>query len=133
MAPAPPPPGGRVNDGTVPPVGGGLTTNMDYSVYLRFFLALAFVVALIALVAWLGRRFGFLGAMRTAGQRARGRRLGIVESAPLDAKRRLVLVRCDDREHLVLLGPNSELLVESGIAPPASPPVTRPPGPETAP
>ena len=37
----------------------------------------------------------------------------------VDAKRRLVLVRRDDVEHLILLGPASDLVVERGIAMPA--------------
>jgi len=44
-----------------------------------------------------------------------GRRLAVIEVAAVDTKRRLVLLRRDDREHLVLLGANSELLIESGI------------------
>ena len=39
----------------------------------------------------------------------------MVETAAIDAKRRLVLLRRDGTEHLVLLGANTELLVESGI------------------
>jgi flagellar protein FliO/FliZ len=34
----------------------------------------------------------------------------------VDAKRRLVLVRRDDREHLLLLGATQDVVVESGIA-----------------
>jgi flagellar protein FliO/FliZ len=88
---------------------------MDLDVYLRFVLALVFVLALIGLIAWVGRRFGLLGRMGAV--RAANRRIGVVESVTLDAKRRLVLVRRDDIEHLVLLGPTSEVLVEGGIKP----------------
>ncbi|MGB1548152.1 MAG: flagellar biosynthesis protein FliO, partial [Alphaproteobacteria bacterium] len=50
--------------------------------------------------------------------RNRDRRLGVVEVLPVDARRRLVLLKKDDREHLVLLGPGQgpDLLVESGPA-----------------
>jgi flagellar protein FliO/FliZ len=94
---------------------------MSLDLYSRFLLALVFVVALIALLAWLARRFGFAG--RGAVGRA-GRRLTIVETTALDAKRRLVLVRRDDTEHLVLIGGESALVIESGIhrAPGAAPP-----------
>jgi flagellar protein FliO/FliZ len=34
---------------------------------------------------------------------------------PIDGKRRLVLLRRDGTEHLVLLGPDSALLIERGI------------------
>ncbi len=39
----------------------------------------------------------------------------------VDAKRRLVLIRRDDQEHLVLLGVNRDLVVESNVAPPPKP------------
>ncbi len=90
---------------------------MDWDVYFRFLLALVFVVALIGLVAWLARRYGVGGTLpRASGGR---RRLRIVETAAVDAKRRLVLLRRDDVEHLVLLGPGSETVIETRIAPPA--------------
>jgi flagellar protein FliO/FliZ len=40
-------------------------------------------------------------------------RLAITESLRIDEKRRLVLVRRDDSEHLVLLGASSDLLLET--------------------
>jgi flagellar protein FliO/FliZ len=88
---------------------------MELDSYLRFLLALVFVLALIALVSWLVRRFGLTGA--TAAPRSKaGRRLGIVEILPVDAKRRLILLKRDGVEHLVLLGSSSETLIESRIA-----------------
>lgn len=44
-----------------------------------------------------------------------GRRLGMVEAMTLDPKRRLVLIKRDSVEHLVLLGASTELLIESNI------------------
>ena len=58
--------------------------------------------ALAALLVplWLGAR-----VMRGRGPAGRpGRRLGIAEVIALDARRRLVLVRCDGREVLLLTG-----------------------------
>jgi flagellar biogenesis protein FliO len=58
-------------------------------------------------------------AMRMFNQRVRGRRgqrLGISEYHELDKTRRLVLVRRDDVEHLILIGGEQDLVVESGIA-----------------
>ncbi len=92
---------------------------MDLDTYFRFLIALVFVLALIGLLAWLARRYGFGGGAVARGA-GKSRRLAIVEVTALDAKRRLVLVRRDDVEHLVVLGAGSDLLVESGIpAPPA--------------
>jgi flagellar protein FliO/FliZ len=84
--------------------------------YLRFVSALVFVLALIGALAWAVRRFGLAG--RLGAPRSQGR-LSVVEVAALDARRRLVLVRRDTTEHLLLIGPTSELVVEAGIRPPA--------------
>lgn len=86
--------------------------------YFRFVLALVFVLALIGVLAALARRFnvGFPTPMRAG----KARRLSVVEVAPIDTRRRLVLVRRDNTEHLILLGASSELLIESGIAAPAT-------------
>ena len=86
--------------------------------YVRFLLALLFVLGLIGLLAFVLRRFG-MGAVRVSPAfRAKGRteqRLAVVEVAVVDARRRLVLVRRDDTEHLILLGQTTDLLIESGI------------------
>ncbi|MCB9958569.1 MAG: flagellar biosynthetic protein FliO [Rhodospirillaceae bacterium] len=89
---------------------------MDSPDYWRFVAALVFVLGLILAVAWVVRRAGLAGARRpTAG--GRGRRLAIVDTQVLDARRRLVLVRRDGVEHLLLLGVQGETVVESPIAP----------------
>jgi flagellar protein FliO/FliZ len=43
------------------------------------------------------------------------RRLQVIETLPLDIKRRLVIVRCDDNEHLLLLGPDQDIVVETRL------------------
>jgi flagellar protein FliO/FliZ len=90
----------------------------------RFAGALVLVLGLIFLCALAARRGGLIPTGR-AGRRAG--RIGVVESVALDAKRRLVLVRRDDREHLVVLGPAGDLVVERAIpAPPAAAPEPAP-------
>ena len=86
---------------------------MDLDLYSRFVLALVFILALIGGLAWLARRFG-LGGKLVQSPRG-GRRLAVVEVLALDARRKLVLLRRDSEEHLVMLGPNSDLLLEGGI------------------
>ncbi len=100
---------------------------MEIDVYFKFVLALVFVLGLIGGLAWAARRFGLGGRLTpNAGQ---ARRLAVVEVMPLDARRRLVLLRRDATEHLVLLGAGPDLLLESGIAAPRSPePVETPAG-----
>jgi flagellar protein FliO/FliZ len=82
---------------------------MDFELYLRFALALILVLGLIALLAWLLRRFG-MGVKMT-----KGRRLGVVEVQMLGPRHRLMLIRRDQVEHLVIVGPASETIVERGI------------------
>lgn len=82
---------------------------MDFDLYLRFALALILVLGLIALLAWLLRRFG-MGVKMT-----KGRRLGVTEVQMLGPRHRLMLIRRDEVEHLVIVGPASETVVESGI------------------
>ena len=84
---------------------------MSLDIYTRFVLALVAILVLLGLLAWLGRRFGLAGRPASGAKR----RLAIVEIAPIDGKRRLVLLRRDHTEHLVLLGPDSAIVVESGI------------------
>jgi flagellar protein FliO/FliZ len=83
--------------------------------YLRFLFALIFVLGLIGGLALLGKRFGF--GNRGPTPRGATKRLGIVETMALDPKRRIVLVRRDDTEHLILIGAAGEQVIESGIAP----------------
>jgi flagellar protein FliO/FliZ len=75
----------------------------------RMIGALVFVLALIGLAAWLMRRFG--PAMRLG----RTGRLGLVETIALDSRRRLVLVRRDNVEHLLMIGGAGDLVIERGI------------------
>jgi flagellar protein FliO/FliZ len=88
---------------------------MSADIYWRFLLALILVLALIFAVAWIARRLGVGGRFIATGGK---KRLAMVEVLPLDGRRRLVLVRRDGVEHLVLLGLNNDVLVESGIGSP---------------
>jgi flagellar protein FliO/FliZ len=88
--------------------------------YLRFAAALVAVIALIGLLAWIARRLGLGGA--STARVGRSRRLGLVETASLDAKVRLVLVRRDDVEHLILLAPDGARVVERAIQRASPPP-----------
>jgi flagellar biogenesis protein FliO len=77
--------------------------------YYGILLTILAVLALIIVI--------FL-ALRMFNRRVRGRRgqrLAISEYHELDKTRRLVLVRRDDVEHLILIGGEQDLVVESGI------------------
>lgn len=87
---------------------------MDIDSYFRYVLALLFVLGLILAASYAARRFG-LGVAIAPRARGQAKRLGVLEVATLDSRRRLVLVRRDGVEHLLLLGHNGETLVETGI------------------
>lgn len=85
---------------------------MEYADYIKSLLGLIFVLGLILLIAWAARRYGLGMATVRTGSR---RRLAVIESTTVDAKRRLVLVRRDGREHLLLVGGGSDLVIEKNI------------------
>ena len=80
---------------------------MDFLDWARALFALIATLALIGLAAYAARRFGMLD--NTAAKA--DRRLKVTESLMLDPRRRLVLVRLDGREHLLLLSPSRDLVV----------------------
>ncbi|MGH1479047.1 MAG: flagellar biosynthetic protein FliO [Geminicoccales bacterium] len=80
---------------------------------LRFILALALVLGLVAFFAWLAKRFRF-GSFVGAGSSSA--RLQVVESLALDPRRRLLIIRRDQQEHLLLLGPETGLVIETGFS-----------------
>lgn len=84
---------------------------MDLVSGLRFVLALVVVIGLIAGLAWILRKYGS-GRITMGGGKGR---LAVVESTHIDAKRRLVLIRRDGVEHLILLAPNAETVIETHI------------------
>lgn len=89
--------------------------------YLFWTLALVVLGLLISGGAWVVRTYlsGTSPSALLFKQKGE-RRLGVVEYVSIDAKRRLVLVRRDDSEHLLLTGGPVDLVVETGIASRAS-------------
>jgi hypothetical protein len=75
--------------------------------------AVLFVAALGALTVWAFRTF--FGRQSGHGFRPREKRLGVVEWATVDTKRKLLLVRRDDTEILVLIGGPVDVVLETGI------------------
>src|SRR5437763_1319812 len=84
------------------------------SLIVRFVVAFVIVLALIGLTFWLIRRFG-TARVGTAAQRGRQPRLAVIDAAPVDGRRRLVVVRRDNVEHLLLIGGPSDFVVEQNI------------------
>ena len=82
--------------------------------YFRIVFGLVVVIGLIGIAAVIARKAG-LASMPNIGTRRR--RMAVSETLALDARRRLIIVRCDDREHLILLGAQSETVVDNGLDP----------------
>lgn len=77
---------------------------MNFADLLRAVFALALTLGLVGLGAVALRRFGPDVLTRLAVQKRKERRLAVVESLVLDPTRRLVIVSCDGKERLLLLG-----------------------------
>src|SRR5438105_1796858 len=84
------------------------------STQLTFFFAFVVVLALIGAAAWLVRRFA---GNRLGANANRGRmpRLAVIDAAAVDGRRRLVLVRRDNIEHLLMIGGPTDIVVEQNI------------------
>jgi flagellar protein FliO/FliZ len=84
---------------------------VDWIDWARALFALIATLALIVGAAYAARR---LGMLQPGGQGPK--RLKVSESLMIDPRRRLVIVRCDGREHLLLLGPGGDVVVSEMAA-----------------
>jgi len=91
-------------------------TRMEFIDVLRYFGALLLVLAMVGGAGLLARRFGVPGVTKAAGVK----RLAVVETLMLGPRQRLIILRRDDVEHLVLSGPEGASVIESGIPAKAS-------------
>ena len=80
---------------------------------VNFVIAFAFVMLLIGAAAWLVRRFG--STRIDAAARGRQPRLAVIDSAAVDGRRKLVIIRRDNVEHLLMIGGPSDVVVETNI------------------
>ena len=84
-----------------------------------------FIIAGIVILALAAAGVGFFQYQRKGNGDTsrlfapRSRRLAYVERTALEGGRKLLLVRRDDVEHLILIGGPIDLVVELGIRPPA--------------
>ena len=90
---------------------------------IRAVAAFAVTLGALLLLAWALKRFA--GGAAQAGPLPD---LKVVGWRPLDQRRRMAVVRWGGREHLVILGPAGETLIDSRPAPvePAAPDKTAP-------
>ncbi len=111
-----------LRDQLTPILGEGAAVAISY--VLALLAVLLLIVVAVLLYRWLaGGRLSFRG-------KGHAPRLGIVDALPIDARRKLVLVRRDTVEHLILIGGANDLVVEPTIqrAAPARRPAEPAPG-----
>jgi flagellar biogenesis protein FliO len=94
----------------------------------RFVVAFMLVLGLIGAGALLWRRLG-VGPLSPVGPRGRQPRLAVIDAAPVDARRRLILIKRDNTEHLLMIGGPTDIVVESNIARTGTAAVSREPRP----
>ncbi len=99
---------------------------------VRFFLAFLVVLGLIGITAWAVRRLG-AGRMGGAGGRGRQPRLAVIDYAAVDGRRKLILVRRDNVEHLLMIGGPTDVVVEPNIVRAVAATAARPTGGVEAP
>ncbi|MEO8756483.1 MAG: hypothetical protein ABI398_01845 [Devosia sp.] len=87
--------------------------------------ALGIVLVLIVLGLWVLKLITS-GAARLGNTR---KRVSIVDTAIVDGKRKVVIIRRDNIEHLIMTGGPEDLIIESGIAVPEPAPLPRRPIP----
>ncbi len=97
---------------------------MEFTDLLRYVAALLMVLALIGGAGLAVRRFGMPGVVRPGALR----RLAVVETLMIGPRQRLFLISRDGVEHLVMAGPEGQVVIESGIESGIVPP----PAPGTA-
>lgn len=83
---------------------------MEMVDYSRFFVSLAFVIALIWAVAWLLKRFGLDKRLR--GATGQAGRMQVVDVLYMDPRRKLVLVRADHQEYVLMVAGDSVTVID---------------------
>lgn len=90
---------------------------MDVLSMMRTFGALGLVLGMLAGALWVVRRYDIKLPGRVSG--GGRKRVELVERLAVDAKRSIALIRRDGCEHLILIGPEGHVTLETGITAPA--------------
>ena len=86
---------------------------MDLPTPVNFVIAFVVVLLLIGAATWLVRRVGT--GRNEAATRGRLPRLAVVDAAAVDGRRKLVIIRRDNVEHLLMIGGPTDVVVETNI------------------
>lgn len=100
-------------------------TSLDGETLVRFLLIFGFVIFLIVALAWILKKLSLVTSR--VGKLGEEARLSVSEAVAVDHRRKLVLVKRDHVEHLILIGGENDLLLEHAIPPHARPQPQTPP------
>ncbi len=91
------------------------TLSPDLQQLLRLAVALIIVLGLMGGLSFLLKKLGLVNMPQT--KKGDKKRITLIESMPLDTRRRIVILQCDDKQYLVVLGPNGETMLDPDITP----------------
>ena len=94
-----------------------MTAEPETVSWLRVLLA---CVVVLAMMGGLGFALRYLSRtpFSLMGRNASSKRLSVIETLPLDVRRRLIIVQCDKQQHLILLGQDRDLVIETNLPSP---------------
>ncbi|MGK0267266.1 MAG: flagellar protein FliO/FliZ [Maricaulis sp.] len=99
---------------------------VNWSHYLLALMVLLGLLGAMGFFAYAVQRGWILqGVTGLKAFTASARRLSISETLIVDPRRRVVIIRCDNREHVVLLGAERETILASTDVPAAAAPTDR--------
>ena len=88
---------------------------MDNSHYIKLVVAFILVMGLMGLLSLILRKLNAFQSGMSGGSN----RLKIVEQRMIDTKHKAVILRCDNKDHLVIISQNGNTVcLEAGITPP---------------
>tara|TARA_R110000868_G_scaffold219607_1_gene470697 strand:+ start:1429 stop:1755 length:327 start_codon:yes stop_codon:yes gene_type:complete len=95
---------------------------VNWTQYLLAMLVLLGLLGALGLFSYAVQRGWILQTVTgLRGVATTARRLSIVETLVVDPRRRVVIIRSDDREHVILLGAERETVLESRASGPPEP------------
>jgi len=84
---------------------------MEPTYYIQAGLAFILVLSLMGLMMFVLKKINTV----KSGLHGKHNRLKIVEHRMIDTKNKAIILRCDDKDHLVIIGQNGNTVIKSDI------------------